>query len=126
MSKTSHEVRATTARRAYEAIGPSTSKNAALQVQCNSAHHVATVYKTGAGLVFRSVLHTKAHGRRDYSDVGHHGSQLGRDWFDLLEPGDDPLVSDDLAAGCECGPYTLSRRLLIDQVAQGLTRVKIG
>lgn len=125
MSTTNHEVRAGIARQAYEALGPSPSQSAVLQVQCNSAHHIAAVYKTGAGLVFHSVLHSKAHGRRDYEDVGHHASRLGLDWFDLLEPGEDPSVSDDLAAGCECGPYTLSRKELIDQVEQGLGRVII-
>jgi len=125
MSITNHEERAAIARKAYEALGPSPSQSMVLQVQCNSAHHVAAVYNTDAGLAFHSVLHSKAHGRRDYEDVGHHASRLGLDWFDLLLPGADPAVSDDLPAGCECGPYTLLRAQLIEQVGQGLTRVTI-
>jgi hypothetical protein len=126
MSITTHEERAAIARRAYEDLGASPSQSMVLQVQCSSAHHVAAVYNTGEGLVFHSVLHAKAHGRRDYVDVGHHASRLGLDWFDLLQPGADPTISDDLAAGCECGPYTLSRSQLIEQVGQGLTRVNVG
>lgn len=125
MSISDHEARAAIARTAFEALGPSPSQSVALQVQCDSAHHVAAVHKTDAGLVFHSILHSKAHGRRDYEDVGHHASRLGLDWFDLLDPGADPAISDELPAGCECGPYTLSRKLLIEQVAQGLTRINI-
>ena len=38
----------------------------------------------------------------------------------------DPAVSDDLEAGCECGPYTLSRQQLIQQIADGEKRVIVG
>lgn len=126
MSKSTHEVRARSAREAYEALGNSPSERAVLQVQCDSAHHIGAVYATDAGLVFHSVLHSKAHGRKDYEDIGHHGAQLGQDWFDLLEPGDEPAISDELPAGCECGPYTLSRQQLIDQIGQGLKRVIVN
>jgi hypothetical protein len=122
---TSHEVREKVARRAYEALGPSPSQSVVLQVTCASSHHLAAVYDTEAGRVFHSVLHSKAHGRRDYFDAGHHASQLGLDWFDLLDPGADPAIADELAAGCECGPYTLSRKLLIRQIAEGQTRIVI-
>ncbi len=125
MSKTIHEERARIAREAFEQLGGSPSQRAVLQVQCDSAHHVGAVYDTEAGLVFHAVLHSKAHGRKDYEDVGHKGTQLGLDWFDLLEPGADPTVSDELAAGCECGPYTLSRRDLLKDIARGERRVVI-
>ena len=125
MSTSNHDVRAATARQAFEALGPSPSQKVILQVQCDSAHHVAAVYDTGSGPVYRSTLHSKAHGRRDYEDVGHHASQLGLDWFDLLDPGPDPGLSDELPAGCECGPYTLSRQQLIDQVRRGQGRVVV-
>lgn len=121
--RTSHEVRGQIARRAFEALGPSPSQKAVLMVQCNSAHHLAAVFGTDEGHVYHSVLHSKAHGRKDYEDVGHHASRLGLDWFDLLDPGDDHWVSDDLPAGCECGPYTLSRSQLRQQIADGETRV---
>lgn len=120
---TSHEVRERRARRAFEALGASPSQKAVLMVHCNSAHHLAAVYATDAGRVFHSVLHSRSHGRKDYEDVGHHASRLGRDWFDLLDAGDDPLVPDELQAGCECGPYTLSRKLLVKQIADGETRI---
>lgn len=122
---TSHVVREKVARRAYEALGPSPSQNAVLQVSCDRSHHLAAVYDTEAGPVFHSVLHSKAHGRRDYFDVGHHASQLGLDWFDLLDPGPDPAIADELAAGCECGPYTLSRKLLLQHIADGETHIVI-
>jgi len=125
MNVTNHEVRAEKARQAFEALGPSPSQSLVLQIQCNSAHHVAGIHDTTAGLVYYTVLHSKSHGRRDYVDLGHHASRLGLDWFDLLDPGDDPSINDDLPAGCECGPATLSRQLLIEQVSQGLKRVNI-
>lgn len=120
---TSHEARERKARRAFEALGPSPSQKAVLTVHCNSAHHLGGVYDTAEGKVFHSVLHSRAHGRKDYEDVGHHASRLGRDWFDLLDAGDDPLVPDELQAGCDCGPYMLSRKLLVKQIADGETRV---
>lgn len=122
---TSHEVRESIARRAYEALGPSPSQSEVMQVQCNSAHHLAAVYATGAGRVFHSVLHSKAHGRKDFYDAAHHASRLGLDWFDLLDAGPDPAVGDELSAGCECGPYTLSRKLMIEQIDAGVTRLVI-
>lgn len=120
---TNHEVREGVARRAFEALGPNPSQQVVLMVQCNSAHHLATVHNTEAGCVYHSVLHSKSHGRRDYADVGHHASQLGRDWFDLLDAQDAIVVGDELPAGCECGPYTLSRSQLIQQIADGEKRV---
>lgn len=122
-SQSSHDIREQIARQAYEALGPSPSQKAVLQVQCNSAHHLAAVYETDAGRVYHSQLHSKAHGRKDYVDLGHHASQLGVDWYDLLDavPGAD--VPDELPAGCECGPYTLSRDQLVQQIADGETRV---
>ena len=120
---TSHAVREKIARRAFEALGPSPSQKTRLMVQCNSAHHLAAVYDTDAGRVYRTELHSKAHGRKDFVDTGHHGSRLGRDWFDLLDAGEGAGASDELPAGCECGPYTLSRKMLVQQIAQGEKRV---
>lgn len=117
----SHQVRAQLARRAFEALA-SPGEKIVLMVQCNSAHHLATVHQTEAGRVFHSVLHSKSHGRRDFVDSGHHASRLGVDWFDLLDV-DDPVTGDELPAGCECGPYTLSRRQLIEQIGAGEKKV---
>lgn len=123
---TTHETREHRARQAFEALGPSPSETTALQVQCDRSHHLAAVHPTEAGLVFHSVLHSKAHGRRDYFDVGHHASQLGLDWFDLLDPGNDPAIGDELVAGCECGPHTLSRALLLQYIAEGRTHLVVA
>jgi hypothetical protein len=119
---TSHEVRGRIARRAFEALGPTPSDSIVLMVQCDSAHHLATVHRTAAGQVFHSVLHSKSHGSRDFVDTGHHASRTGADWFDLLDV-DDPTIDDGLPAGCECGPHTLSRRQLLDQIRAGVKRV---
>lgn len=118
---TSHEVRVRIARRAFEAVDPA-NKRVVLMVQCNSAHHLATVQQTEAGRVYRSVLHSKSHGHRDFVDTGHHASRIGVEWFDLLDV-DDPGIGDELPAGCECGPYTLSRQQLIKQISDGEKRV---
>lgn len=123
---TSHEVRAQIARRAFEALGRSPSQKSVLVVQCASAHRLAAVYATEAGRVYHSVLHSKSHGRRDRADVGHHASRNGSDWFELLDADADLSASDELVAGCECGPYTLSREQLIQQIADGQTRVIVA
>ena len=123
MSRSSHEVRERSARRAYEALGPSPSEKALVTVNCSSAHHLGAVYDTSDGRVFHSVLSSRSHGRKDYIDTGHNGAQTGRDWYDFLDAGDDPLVADELETGCDCGPYQLSRALLIKQIAQGEKRI---
>lgn len=123
---TSHEDREKIARQAFKALGDSPSQKAVLQVNCDSAHHLAAVYATDAGLVYHSVLHSKSHGRKDFEDLGHHATRLGRDWFDLLDAGDDPVAADELSAGCECGPYRLSRKLLLKQLAAGETRIIVA
>lgn len=76
---TSHEAREKVARRAFEALGPTPSDSVVLMVQCDAAHHLATVSRTAEGRVYHSVLHSRAHGRRDFEDLGHHASRLGVD-----------------------------------------------
>lgn len=122
---TSHATRKQAGRLAYEALGETPSEHVVLQVDCGRSHHLAGVYTTAAGLVFHSVLHSKAHGRRDRYDGAHHGHTLGTDFYDLLET-DDPAASDELDAGCECGPYSLSRALLREHIAAGLKRVVVS
>jgi len=119
----SHDVREQIAREAYEALGTTPSDSLVLQVQCGRSHHIGGVYATERGTIFHSLLHAKAHGRRDRYDGAHHGHTLGVDWYDILDPGSGPGVDDDLPAGCECGPYTLSRRLLIKHLTAGETRI---
>ena len=118
---TSHAVRERIARLAFEELGRP-GDSGVLMIQCSSAHHLATVHQTPAGRVFHSVVHSRSHGRRDFIDKGHHGSSRGTDWFDLLDIG-DPAVGDELPAGCDCGPFTLSRRKLISQIGAGDKKV---
>jgi hypothetical protein len=125
MSRTTHEVRAGIARQAFETLGRSPSQSVVLQLRCDSAHHVAAIYRTEAGLIYHSVLQSTAHGRRDRVDEGHNGTKRGKDWFDLLVPTDDPVLTDELPAACECGPYTLSREELVRQVGKGVKRLQV-
>lgn len=122
---TSHEDRARIARAAFEALGPTPNEKMVLMVQCSSSHHLATVHATPKGRVYHAILRSTSHGRKDREDVGHHASRLGSDWYDLLEPDADPVLEDNLPAGCECGPYTLSRELLVSQIADGEKKVII-
>lgn len=126
MSRTTHDVRAGIARQAFAALGRSPSQAVVLQLRCDSAHHVAAVYRTDAGLVYHSMLQSTAHGRRDRVDQGHNGSRRGTDWFDLLAPTDDPVLTDELPAACECGPFTLSRDELVRQIGAGVKRVQLA
>ena len=121
----SHEECEQVARQAYEALGASPSQQILLMMNCPQAHHLAAVYDTPAGPVYHSLLHSKAHGRKDRWDGGHHASQLGIDWFDLLDPEPSAAVGDELPAGCECGPFTLSRRLVLKHVAAGEKRIVV-
>ena len=105
----SREHRDQVARRAYAALGASPSEELTLQVVCGRSHRLASVYSTGDGVVYRSVVKSKSHGDRDRYDSGHHGASLG--------------VEDGLPAGCECGPYTLSRTDLMDDIAHHRRKV---
>jgi hypothetical protein len=119
----SRDQREPIARRAYTDLGPSPSQHALLQVACGRSHHLAAVYRTDRGMVYHTILHSKSHGDRDLYDSGHHGTRLGTDWYDLLDAGDGPSVDDGLPAGCECGPYSLSRSGLLESIAQGEKKV---
>lgn len=123
MSATNHEIRERAAREAYEALGKSPSEKALVAIHCSNGHHLGSVYDTGAGRVFHSVLARRSHGQKDRPSSRHTGSDEGRDWFDLLDAGEDPLVGDELQSGCACGPYLVSRRLLTKQIKMGEKRV---
>lgn len=124
MNVSSHDVRERAAKAAFDHLGPHPSDFARLQVSCGRSHHVAAVYDTDLGAVFRSVTHAGSHGKRDRVDTGHGGHQHGRTWFDILNPAED-VVDDAMPAGCECGPYTLSRDLLIRHIADGERHIVI-
>ncbi|UAK31397.1 hypothetical protein K8O92_26930 [Nocardia asteroides] len=85
-----------------------------LQVRCGRGHHVATVFDTSAGAVYRSVVGRHAHGDRDFVDTGHGAHHRGTRYVDLLAA--DAIVDDGLPASCECGSHTLSRAGLIRAV----------
>ena len=125
MSATNHEIRERTAQEAFTKLGGSPSEKAKLTVHCSKGHHLGSVYDTEAGRIFHSVLTSRGRGRKDMPDSRHTASDRGRDWFDLLDAGDDPLVSDELQTGCACGPYLLSRRVLTGQIQQGEKRLII-
>lgn len=112
----SPEITRKLATEALGALGKHRSDRQVLSVQCARSHHVATVYDTDAGLVFRSVTGPHAHGSRDFVDTAHHGDRGGAEYVDLLEAG--PLVADELPAWCDCGSHMLSRSELAGLVAK--------
>ncbi len=106
-----------TARAALDALGPDRDDHQRLNVQCRHSHHVAGVYDTPAGLVYRAVTGPHAHGSRDFVDTAHHGGHRGHEYVDLLAPG--PMAGDGLPAWCDCGSWTLSRSELLGQAQAG-------
>lgn len=116
------------ARRALDALGRSPSEHARLSVQCAHGHHVATVYDTPSGLVFAGRVQARGHGRRDLPDTPHRGHPAVGPWVDLLDPAHpaDPALADEpLPAGCDCGPRSLSRPLLLQAIRDGAHRLVI-
>lgn len=97
------------AEQALDALAQPTEQ-VLLQVRCGRGHHVATVFDTSAGAVYRSVVGPHAHGDRDFVDTGHGAHDRGTRYVDLLAAA--PIVDDGLPASCECGPHTLSRERL--------------
>ena len=88
-----------------------TTDHRVLNVQCRHAHHLAAVYDTPAGLVYRAATGPHAHGSKDFVDTAHDGGGPGHPFTDLLEAG--RLVGDELPAWCDCGHWSLSRRDLL-------------
>lgn len=104
------------AAQALTDLGAALAENEVLSVQCARSHHVAAVYDTAAGLVFRSITGPHAHGRKDRADVAHHGSHHGSSYVELLT---DPQAGEELAGWCDCGTWSLSRLELIADVRAG-------
>ncbi|MEP7736020.1 hypothetical protein ABKW28_00075 [Nocardioides sp. 31GB23] len=94
-----------------------TSDHRVLNVQCRHAHHLAAVYDTPRGLVYRATTGPHAHGSKDYVDTAHDGAGHRRRFTDLLEPG--PLVVDEVPAWCDCGLWSLSRADLLARTRDG-------
>lgn len=116
LSETSHEIRERAAREAFEKLGPSPCEKAKVAAHRSNGHHLGSVYETDAGRVFHSVLTSRGRGCKDLPVSRHTGSDEGRDWLDLLDAGEDPTVPDQLQSGRACGPYQLSRALLVRQI----------
>lgn len=106
-----------TAQEALDALGNDLADHQRLSVQCRHSHHVAAVYDTAVGLVYRSLTGPHAHGSRDFVDTAHHAAHRGHAYVDLLPAG--PMAEDGLPAWCDCGSWTLSRSELLAQVGAG-------
>jgi hypothetical protein len=101
------------AREALDTLGTDLADHQQLNVQCRRNHHVAAVYETSAGLVYRAVTGPRAHGSRDREDTAHKAARHGHAYVDLLRP--SPMADDGLPAWCDCGSWTLSRSELLAQ-----------
>lgn len=111
------------ARAALDALGPQRSTNQLISVQCRAGHHVATVYASEAGPVYVTRTGPHGHGSRDFVDTGRHGSRGGEPYVDLLDA--TAYADDGLAAWCDCGPRTVSRRELQDAIKDGSATVRL-
>jgi hypothetical protein len=109
-----------TAQRAVDALGKDRRNQVLLRIRCAASHHVGTVYRTGAGPVFVSVVGRRAHGSRDFVDVAHRPHCRGTEYVDFLDG--DRHADDELPAHCECGRHLLSRREL-RQAVDSLERI---
>ncbi len=110
------------ARRAYAELPHGGHDDAVLHVQCANSHHVAIVYATPAGLVYRAQVHPRSHGSRDRVDEPHGATPP--EWLiDFVEAGPD--ADDALPAWCDCGARTLSRAALASWVAAHEGRVVV-
>lgn len=104
------------AARGLAVLGDELAEHQVLSVQCAHSHHVAAVYDTASGLVFRSITGPHAHGRKDRVDEAHHGSDRGTVFVELLT---DPEADDVLPGWCDCGSWSISRADLIADVRAG-------
>ena len=122
-SKTTSQERQDRASRALAALQPQAGEHQRLSVQCRRAHHLAAVYKTGDGLVYEARTGPHSHGSKDFIDTGSRGSRGGERYVDLLVG--DAGSEDALPAWCDCGPRTLSRRELLEQVRLGVRTLRV-
>jgi len=114
--------RSEAARSAWYGLPEGGHDAATLHVQCTRSHHLAVVFDTPDGLVYRSTLRPRSHGSKDRLDELHGNAEPGR-YFDFLEPG--PGVDDALPAWCDCGPRTLSRASVASWAAAHEHRVVV-
>jgi len=116
--------RAELAEQAWQHLPNGGSEQAKVRILCGANHHVATVYTTDIGLVYRSQIRRHGHGDRDLPD-SPRGGTAPKPWFDLLESSEVNLeqASDQLPAWCECGSRMLSRAAVLRWAAEGEHRV---
>ena len=102
-------------RSALSRLGADAEEHPVLLVRCPRAHKVAFVYDTDQGLVYRAVVgpHAGARARRPPGSGGH----LEGDFVDLVAAA--PAQGDVLPAWCECGPHSVSRRIVLDFINSG-------
>jgi hypothetical protein len=122
MSTQMSDARHERAARGLTELGGELAEHEVLSVQCRHSHHVAAVYDTGTGLVFRSMTGPHAHGRKDRADVAHHGAHHGQVYVEVL---DDPQADSMLPGSCDCGPWSLSRTELLADVRAGARTVHV-
>lgn len=115
--------RRSAAQRAIDALGPDRRNHVLLRVRCSASHHVGTVYRTGAGPVFASIVGPRPHGSRDFVDEAHGTRGRGREYVDLLQG--DRHADDKVPAYCECGAHFLSRTDLLRALADAERTVQI-
>jgi hypothetical protein len=111
--------RARLAEQAWQDLPSGGSGQATVHITCAHSHHLATVFDTPLGLVYRSQIRRHAHGDADLPDTPHGGTSA-KAWFDLLDPEQDSdgQAGDQLPAWCDCGPRVLSRAAVLDWVAE--------
>lgn len=112
------------AERAWSALPHGGRDRVKLQVQCDRAHHVATVYETAVGLVYVAPLRAHSHGSRDRFDEPHGEAKPHR-WFDMIGDADEQTLDDSVPAWCDCGPRTLSRAAIRAWMAAHERRVVV-
>ena len=113
MSTKMSDARHDRAARELADLGHALAEHEVLSVQCAHSHHVAAVYDTPSGLVYRSMTGPHAHGRRDRADVAHHGSKHGVEYVEVL---DSDQADAMLPGWCDCGTWSLSRDDLLADV----------
>lgn len=120
--RTRSEDRQAEARELLAALGDARPQHELLVIQCARSHHVAEVISTPGGAVYLTRTGPPSYGRMDRPNLGAHGAPSGIDFTDLLV---DPMAGDELPAWCDCGPRTLSREWVLEQLDGGSRTVRV-
>lgn len=123
MSTQMSDARHRRASAALAALGAALGDHQVLSVQCAHSHHVAAVYDTAEGLVYRTVTGPHGHGRKDRTDEPHHDADHGTVFTEILE---DPQAGEMLPGWCDCGPWSLARADLVADVRSGARTTHVG